>query len=148
MIFVHLSDLRSARFSKILNLRLKLQQLDNCRLGVIDISIQEADSDIESLKLRFKSFFANVQGNVSKQQFLNLSKLAKSTENSILLSQKRKHENKLFYAIRPQGTLLQTLVDPAHYKPERAIKHQETLNLKRRRRNQFRRVKCKEILVC
>ena len=77
--------------------RLKLQQLDICRRSIIDISIQESDSDIESVKLKYKEFFTNIQHDVSKNVFLKLSKIAKCTETKILRSQKIKHENKLIF---------------------------------------------------
>ena len=86
-------------------------------------------------------FLSHSQNNITKNQYLALSKLAKSTEVKILNSQKTKHENKLIYANYSVGELR---INPAHYVPEKTIKHHDTLCKKRRRRNQRRRVKMKE----
>ena len=123
--------------------RLKLHYLDDCRSKLIDISIQEADSNIESLKLEYQNLLTNSQNIITKKQYLALCKLAKSTEIKILSSQKTKHENKLLYS--NNSDINHTTVNLALYKPEKTIKHRDTLHFKRIRRNHKRRQKNKII---
>lgn len=122
--------------------RLKLQYLDNCRRNLINISIQEADNDIESLKLQHKHLLTNSQNNITRKQYLSLSKLAKSTEIKILSWQKSKHENKLLYI---NNSVNYQTINISHYRPEKTIKHRDTLLSKSIKRNRKRRLKNKVI---
>ena len=75
--------------------QLKLKHLDDCRKKIIEVSIHEADTDISLLKSRFKNNFSEFQSSLDKKQYLEVCRLAKSIENKILSTQKRKYENKL-----------------------------------------------------
>ena len=120
---------------------LKLEHLDECRKKLLEVSILEADNDINSLKVRYQELFTEGQLNLTKKQYLSVSKLAKSTESKILLSQKSKHENKLIYGHNNGNERLRTVLNAAHYHPERTIKHKDTILQKRRLRNRRRRLK-------
>ena len=119
--------------------------LEECRLKLLDISITEAENDIGLLKGQYITLFNTCQDNISKAQYISLTNLAKLTEKKILMSQKKKHENKLIFS----GNNINNNSDDnqlRNYHPEKTIRHKETSRLKQVRRNCRRRNKNK--LIC
>ena len=124
---------------------LKNQYLDDCRLKIARISLEEANNDIIVLKQEFRNLFISCQNNLSQSEYLNLSRLAKSTENRILFSQKVKHENKIKRHVNAINIDNQVIQERLACKPEKSVKHNQTLQHKKLMRNRKRRLKCKLI---
>ena len=124
---------------------LKNQYLDDCRLKIARISLQEANNDIIVLKQEFRNLFISCQNNLSQSDYLNLSRLAKSTENRILFSQKVKHENKIKRHVNAINIDNQVIQERLACKPEKSVKHNQTVQHKKLMRNRKRRMKCKLI---
>ena len=118
---------------------LKLKHLDTCRKKLIEISILEADSDLLSLKSGYKEILTNSQKDLTKKQFLTISKLAKSTESKILKQQKKKHDNKIINLNNGTDHLMSLNIE--FYTREKVVKHRDTVLQKSRLRNQRRRMK-------
>ena len=123
---------------------LKSQCLEDCRVKLVQLSIEDADQDILSLKKELKSTFESAELSLSLSDYMKLSKVSHSNESSILSSQMKKHHNKLLHYCMdhfnhiPPGL---SSLSSVYSKPEKPIKHHVTVQKHSKQRNRLRRKK-------
>ena len=125
---------------------LKCQYLEECREKIVQVSMTEADNNITLLKRQLNDIFHSCQSQISRSNYIKLCKLAQSNESTILLSQKKKHRNKLVHYCKKNSKSVPVDIIPVssvYSKPEKTVKHYETKRDKRIRRNYKRRRKAK-----
>ena len=125
----------------------KSEFLEECRVNLVKISIDEADSDISMLRKKFKDLLLSSQELQSKDEYGVVSWQAKRREN-FLNSQRKKHRNKLvFHCQRTLDAVPNDVIgiSDVYYIPEKPIKHSETRRLKCNRKNRRRRLKEKAV---
>ena len=121
----------------------KRQALDECRMQLVALGIEEANSDLDFLRSKFHKFFEDVKSSQPRETYVQLARLAKVTESRTLSSQSAKHKQKLLNHNNRLQLTDAPLPIPSPPTVERIAKHTDTKRAILKERNRRRRMKGK-----
>ena len=116
----------------------KATALKVCRDSILNISIEEATEEVAKNCELLKSTLISSQSWISKEEYLHVAKYARNCENYKLMLQNKRHQGNLKHSSTNH-------LDINIPKPGRLVKHIDSMKAKRKRRNNIRRTKKRNI---
>ena len=122
--------------------KLKCALLNECRAGILPISIEEVDKDITHNHSKLEDLFGNMAASdISQQEYMQTSNKIQRKEVKISNKIRTDHERKINHFVKKLNVDSRT--SQTHVKPEKKIKHPDlkrTRKIERHRtRNQQKR---------
>ena len=118
----------------------KLECLENCRVDLVKVAIEDAEKEIGELTANHAQLFETIHNEFPKSQYLKLCKAAKDIEHKILYINNKKHCKKINAATLKSSTKSCTYIPPSAVRP---VKHIDTKCRLSCERNRRRRTKDK-----